>query len=132
MAQTVNMVIDQGSTYTHILDVEQLIYDDRPFDTITNPWIPFSLTGYSAYQHIRKSVDDSKILIQNTSANGAIQLGANGRLTITFSADSTSALTIPQKGQIILYHDVFLVNGSYKKKIAVGNVTVKKAVTRNY
>lgn len=126
------MVIDQGSTYIHILDVEQLTYDDRPYHATTNPYIPFVFTGYSAYQHIRKSVDDNKILIQNTTANGAIQLGANGRLTITFSADSTSALTIPQNGLIVLYHDVFLVNGSYKKKIAVGNVTVKKAVTRNY
>lgn len=127
MAVIENLVIDQGSTFEQILIINQLTYSDLAFDSITNPYIPVDFTGYTAHLQIRKSYDSTTTVLDLTDTTG-ISLGSNGKLTITITANQSSAILFPND-RTVYYYDLVLINGAIRTRVVEGTITLKRAIT---
>lgn len=108
MAQKVNLVIDQGTTFTTSFDVD---------DDAGNP---IDLTGYTGYSQIRKHYTSSNAVSFTVTANSA------GVVVLSMNSNTTSTINA---GRYV--YDVELVSPqNTTSRIVEGIVTVTPQVTR--
>jgi hypothetical protein len=107
MAQKLNLVLDQGTTFTTSFTVN----DDAG--------LPINFTGYTGNSQIRKHY---------TSSNAVpftVSLYSNGTITLTMNAATSGAITA---GRYV--YDVEVNSGSQVSRVVEGIVTVTPQVTR--
>ena len=114
-AATVNLVIEQGANFSHIVG---LTNSDGSI---------FNLTGYEARMQIRPTVASSTVLLELTVVNGRISVNAPaGQLTLSISNADTAAMTW-RSG----VYDLELISGAgIVTRIMQGNATLSLEVTR--
>jgi hypothetical protein len=109
MAIKANLIIDQGSTYSTVIDVT----DDND--------VPIDLTGYSGSAQIRKHYSSSNSVHFSVGI-----IPTDGGVVLSLSSTQTSAL---RAGRYV--YDVELTNSSnVVSRIVEGIVTVTPQVTR--
>jgi hypothetical protein len=112
-----NIVADQGSTLSRI------IYYKDPAKK------PIHFTGYTARMQVRDNTPGEEILLELTTENGGIELGAtDGSIALYVSDDIM--ITVPEG---IYLYDLELVAPSadlFVYKILQGNFAVRSEVTR--
>jgi hypothetical protein len=109
MAIKANLIIDQGSTYSTVIDVT----DDND--------VPIDLTGYTGSAQIRKHYSSSNSVAFSVSVSPN-----DGGVVLNLSSTQTSAL---RAGRYV--YDVELTNTSnVVSRIVEGIVTVTPQVTR--
>lgn len=88
---------------------------------------PVDLTGYTARMQLRASAAADAVLLDLTTENGGITLGAtDGTITCTASAAQTAALAFSTA-----VYDLELVDGDGAvTRLAEGSVTLSREVTR--
>lgn len=107
MAQKINIVMDQGTTFnTTFLIVDE---SDAAVD----------FTGYTANSQIRKTYTSS------TAYPFTVGLSNNGVVTLSMSANVTNTITA---GRYV--YDVEVESAGIRSRIAEGIVTVTPQVTR--
>lgn len=108
MAQKVNLVIDQGTTFVTTFDVN----DDAG--------LPIDLTGYTASAQIRKHYTSSNAVSFTVTAN------SSGVVVLSLSSNATNNMTA---GRYV--YDVELVSPANNvSRIVEGIVTLTPQVTR--
>lgn len=79
MAATLNLSVDQGTTYTHNFTVQNADGTVR------------DLTGYTARMNVRRNFDFGNILIDATTSNGKLSLTpTQGIVTLELEPSDTS------------------------------------------
>lgn len=110
MATYSNIYIDQGSTYSSVIDVKD------------NNGLPFNLTGYESRGQIRKSYSSSSFIPFAT----AINLPLDGKVSLSLTAIQTRAM---KPGRYV--YDVEVYNdGGHVIRVAEGQVEISPASTR--
>ncbi len=113
-AATVDIVIEQGSTFSH-----QFIWQNADRNAI-------NLTGYTARMMIREKVTSTTVLVTLTTENGGITLGGvSGTVDLLISATDTAALTI-----LKMVYDLELVTGATVTRLTEGRCSLSREVTR--
>ncbi|MEZ2293932.1 hypothetical protein [Variovorax sp. RCC_210] len=111
-----SLKIDQGATFTK---------------TVTwktgKPPAPVDLTGAAARMQIREKLEAPEVLIELTTTNGGIVLGAAvGTVTLRIEADATAAIT----WRTAVYDlEVVFADGTVRRLLS-GSVAVSPEVTR--
>jgi hypothetical protein len=108
MANKVNIVIDQGTTFNTSFVIQDAT--DQPID----------FSSFTANSQMRKSYSSSASHIFN------IQLGSDGQITLSMSANTTGNITA---GRYVYDVEVQDQNG-VRSRIVEGIVTVTPQVTR--
>lgn len=108
MAATVNLFLDQGSSFSSTITVK---------GTTGNP---LDLTGYTAYAQMRKSYYSSTAYDFTVSVTGS-----TGQISLAMSATATAALS---PGRYV--YDVEIHNESEVTRIVEGIVEVDPEVTK--
>jgi hypothetical protein len=108
MAQKVNIVIDQGTTFNTSFTFT---------DDVDNP---IDFTSYTAASQMRKSYSSS------TSQSFTVGLTSTGIITLGMSANTTSAITA---GRYLYDLEVTDISG-VKSRLVEGIVTVTPEITR--
>lgn len=111
-AAKLNLTVEQGTTYS-----KRLVWKDKNRR-------PINIVGWSARMHIRKTVADSVVILELTSANGRIAFPAAGAIEIRLTAAETAAL---QPGVYDL--EMVAPDGSVTRLVE-GKVIVSPEVTR--
>lgn len=107
MAQKLNLIIDQGASFSTTFTVN----DDGGN--------PINFTGYTGYSQIRKHYTSSNSVSFNVS------LGNDGTVGLTLTSNVTNTM-VP--GRYV--YDVEVVTGIITSRIVEGIVTVTPQVTR--
>lgn len=111
-AAKLNLNIEQGTSYT-----KRLVWRDKNKR-------PVPLTGYSARMQIRPTVASTEVILELSTVNGRITLGAGGAITLTLNPSETSQL----KAGV---YDLELTDGDGRvTRLIEGKVTVSPEVTR--
>ncbi len=114
-AATVNLVIEQGTDFSHLVGIQNA---DGSI---------FPLTGYTARMQIRPTVDSITVLLELTVANGRISVNAiAGQLTLAIANADTAAVTW-RSG---VYDLEIVSGGGVVTRIMQGNATLSLEVTR--
>jgi len=114
MANTVNIVIDQGADYSL-----SLTWKDSTGNAI-------NLTGYTARSMVRHSYHSPQPLISLTTENGGIEIdGANGVINVSMTAAQTANL--PASNCV---YDLEVVNGTSVTRLIEGAARITPEVTR--
>tara|TARA_Y100000385_G_C13007805_1_gene600259 strand:- start:876 stop:1208 length:333 start_codon:yes stop_codon:yes gene_type:complete len=109
MAVKANIVIDQGTDFSALIDVETAT--DAVFD----------LTGYSVAAQMRKSYTSSSATDFGCSHNGVL-----GQISITLSSTVTDSLS---PGRYLYDIEITSAGGS-KSRVVQGTATVTAGITR--
>lgn len=112
-----NIVADQGSTLSRI------IYYKDPAKK------PILFNGYKARMQVRPNYESSSVILELTTENGRIELGATDG-SIALYVDDVTMITIPEG---IYVYDLELIAPSadlFVYKILQGNFAVRSEVTR--
>ena len=110
MATYSNIYIDQGSTYSSVIDVKD------------SNGLPFNLTGYLSRGQIRKSYSSSTAVSFATSINTPL----SGKVGLSLTASQTRSM---KPGRYL--YDVEIFNsGGHVVRIAEGQVEISPASTR--
>lgn len=114
-AATVNIVIEQGTDFSHVVGLTN------------SDGSVFNLTGYTARMQIRSTVASVAVLFELTVGNGRIIMnGAAGQLTLTITSIDTTAMTW-RSG----VYDLEIVSvAGVVTRIMQGNATLSLEVTR--
>ena len=115
MADTYNILIDQGSTYTLALT-----YKD-------SAGVPINLTGYTAAMQLRKTVNSATATLSLSSPSfGIVITGATGLIDITITATQSRDLVAD-----IYVYDLEITSGSgVVTRLIEGSAVVSAEVTR--
>ena len=118
MAQTYNIQIDQGSTYTMTVE-----YQDAAA-------LPINLTGYAGRMQVRTTVDGTVVLAEFTSvpAAGIVIDGPAGTATLTITSEQTALYDF-----INAVYDLEVYDGAVPAdviRLIQGRFLVNKEVTR--
>jgi len=108
MATKANLVIDQGSTFS-----TDLTLNDENGD-------PLNLAGYSANSQMRKWYTSS-----NAIATFTTNVAIDGIISLSLTANQTGAITA---GRYV--YDVEINDGSATSRVVEGIITVTPQVTR--
>jgi hypothetical protein len=109
-----DITIEQGSGFSL-----SLVYE-APEDS------PVDFTDSTARLHVRSKFSSTDTLIELTTKNGGIELGSDGSVELSMSADATADLTFSRG-----VYDLEIVPPSGEPyKIVKGNVFLKREVTR--
>ena len=106
MAQKINLVIDQGTTFSKTFVLKD--DNDEPMD----------LSAYTATSKMKKSYSSSNSFSFTATCN------SSGVVSLSMNANTTSSIVA---GRYV--YDVELVNGSFVTRAAEGIVTVTPEVT---
>jgi hypothetical protein len=113
-AGTLNLLIEQGSTFKHKLKLR-----DKAG--------ALNLAGYTARMQIRRTVSDSAVLLELTTENGRIVIDAPaGTIELVVDAADTAALNF----QSAVYDLETESAGGEVRRILQGNVLLSREVTR--
>jgi len=111
MATYSNIYIDQGSTYSSIIDVKD------------SNGLPFNLTGYESRGQIRKSYSSANTTVFATNIN----LPLEGKVAVSLTAGQTRSL---KAGRYI--YDVEIFNdGGHVVRIAEGQVEINPGIAND-
>ena len=111
-AAKLNLTVEQGTTFT-----KRLTWRDKNKR-------PVPLTGYTARMQVRPSVTSAEVILELSTANGRITLGAGGIIQLDLTPAETSAL----KAGV---YDLELTDISGRvTRLIEGKVTVSPEVTR--
>ena len=124
MAQTYNIQLDQGSTYTM-----SVLYEE-PDPTGAPGNVPIDITGYEARMQVREGVDATAVLAEFTSspAAGLAVDGPAGTVELTVTSEQTAAYTF-----INAVYDLEIYDGSLPPvvvRLIQGRFLVNQEVTR--
>jgi hypothetical protein len=116
MAATVNLVLDQGSTWS------------QPIAWKTGtPAVAVDLTGYSARAQVRSSASSATTLLSLTDSNGGIAITTStGTMTLSATAAQTAAIPAGR----YVYDLEAVSGGGIVTRICEGTLTVTPEVTR--
>lgn len=115
-AYKLNLNIDQGSTFNHVIT----------WKTGT-PAEPVDLVTATARMQIRATLSDPEVLINLSSANGGIVLGPEaGKIAIKISAEATADI---EWLSAVYDLEVVFANGDVRR-LMFGSVRVSQEVTR--
>jgi len=106
MAQKINLVIDQGTTFTKTFVLKD--DNDEPMD----------LSTYTATSKMKKSYSSSNSFSFTATCN------SSGVVSLSMNANTTSSITA---GRYV--YDVELLSGAYVTRAAEGIVTITPQVT---
>jgi len=109
MATKLNLIIDQGTTFT------------KTFTANDSSGSPINFTGYSGLSQIRKAYTSSN------SIPFAVNLNSNGIVTLTLSASNSAMLT---SGRYVYDVRVIANTTNSYTRIVEGLVTITPQVTR--
>ena len=84
-------------------------------------------TGSTARMHVRNKYSSPDALIELTTENGGIELGADGSIRLTLTAAATAALTFSSG----VYDLEIVPSAGEPYKIIKGNVFLKRDVTHS-
>lgn len=120
IAGTYNIICEQGSTFTRVLDLQ------RPDPDDSTQYIVYPLTGHTARMQVRRTIESSTALITLTTENGGITIdGDDGRITISMTDEQTSQLT--SSG----VYDLEIISGAgVVSRVIQGTFTLSLEVTR--
>ena len=110
-----NITCNQGATFSRAITWT---------DSARNP---YNLTGYSSRMQVRANVNASSTIVELTTGNGRIALGANaGTVTLTIAATDTTNLT----PGLYVYDLELVSSANVVTRLIEGNFNVKAEVTR--
>jgi hypothetical protein len=109
-----DITIEQGSGFSL-----PLIYE-APED------FPVDFTGSTARMHVREKYSSADTLIELTTENGGIELGADGSIQLSISATDTATLSFSRG----VYDLEIVPPAGEPYKIIKGNVFLKREATR--
>lgn len=109
MAIKSNLIIDQGTDYTTVIQIKD--ENDEPVD----------ISGYAANAVIRKAFSSS-----NSVAFSAVVNGSNGTITLSLSANTSANLTAGRYLYDVVTTDIL----ARKARIIEGILTINASVTR--
>lgn len=111
MATYSNIYIDQGSTYSSVIDVKD------------SNGLPFNLTGYESRGQIRKSYSSANTTVFATNIN----LPLEGKVAVSLTAGQTRAM---KAGRYI--YDIEIFNdGGHVVRIAEGQVEINPGIAND-
>ena len=105
------LIINKGETFEQTFGMYQGVLVNGV--VTQGPALP--LTGYTAHMQIRKSATDPVVIVDLSTAAGAISIDApNGKISLTISAAVT--LAIPNKGAVYYALETTDMNGRVKRQ----------------
>lgn len=117
-----NLFIEQGATFTRLIEIE---YPDPIDPTIM---LPYNLDSHSASMQIRRTIDSSTPQITLASSNGRIEMqsgGVENAIRLVLTPEETSTLTSDG------VYDLEIEDaGGDIKRVLRGAVTLSLEVTR--
>lgn len=118
VAGTYNITCNQGATFSRTIT-----WTDSARD-------PYNISTYTARMHVRETVNAASTIVELTTANGRITLGANvatqGQVSLLIAANTTANLTPG-----LYVYDLELVSSTgIVDRILEGNFKVSAEVTR--
>lgn len=120
-----NMTIEQGSTFSRLISIEQ---PDLLTDPTGNTFEPFNLTGYTARMQIRRTLESATPMLSLTTENGRIEINPGTATNeIELSIDAETTATLSTSGVYDL--EIIDPNGNVSKVVR-GDVTLVAEVTR--
>jgi hypothetical protein len=111
MATYSNIYIDQGSTYSSVIDVKD------------SNGLPFNLTDYQSRGQIRKSYSSPSTIIFTTNINLPLQ----GKVEVSLTAGQTRAM---KAGRYVYDVEIFNDEG-YVMRIAEGQVEINPGIAND-
>ena len=116
MAAILDLTIDQGSTYSHTLELRQ----GNPSGSVLN------LTGYTAKMQVRLSVNNPDVILELSTMNGGLTIdGINGKITIQIT---------PEQSRLFVYgkmvYDLEISISGNDTRIVQGSIVCSLEVTR--
>ena len=125
IAGVYNITIEQGSTFSRLISIEQ---PDLVTDPTGNTFEPFDLTGYTARMQIRRTVESSTPMLSLTTENNGIIINPgteNNEIELLISDEDTATLTTSG------VYDLEIIDDSGNvSKVVRGTVTLIPEVTR--
>lgn len=118
MAAKLDLTIDKGSTF-------ERVFTWNTKNPTTGALVPVGLAGYSARAMIREEYDSPQPFLSLTIGNGIEIDSINNTITISISAQQSSAI-IQESGK----WDLEVFTGSYVKRLLEGKVKLRPEVTR--
>ena len=122
LAGAYNFTIEQGATFTRLIEIE---YPDPDDLTV---FLPFDLTGYSASMQIRRTIDSANPQITLTDSNGRIEIqsaSVSNAIRINLLPEETALLETDG------VYDIEIEDASGTvSRILKGTVTLSRQVTR--
>ena len=112
MATQVNFVVDQGTAFSAIAEIEN--EDGSIFD----------LTDLTPYSQMRKSYYTNTYIDIDVAVEG---LASNGELKLSLSPVASSAI---RAGRYVYDVEVHDVSGDYVKRVLQGIITISPQVTK--
>lgn len=122
LAGAYNFTIEQGATFTRLIEIE---YPDPDDLTV---FVPFDLTGYSASMQIRRTIDSANPQITLTDSNGRIEIqsaSVANAIRLSLSPEETALLETDGVYDIEIEDSSGVVS-----RILKGTVTLSRQVTR--
>tara|TARA_R110000851_G_scaffold12997_3_gene44684 strand:- start:4607 stop:4966 length:360 start_codon:yes stop_codon:yes gene_type:complete len=119
MAVTKNLTVDQGSTYVHNFTVQESNGDAT------------DLTNYSARLQVRRSYDNSNVILEATNVNNKINVDAsNGILRLTLLPADTSNIGFTGANLEAVYDLEIESIAGVVTRLIEGSFTIDREVTR--
>lgn len=119
-AHKVKLKIEQGATF-----IEKVTWGTGETSATA---VPVDLTGCKARAQIRSEIDSSDVLLEMTTENGCIVLGAEpGQVLITIDAATTAGF---EWASGVYDLEIIFTNGQVTRFLE-GSVTVSPGVTRD-
>ena len=125
IAGVYNMTIEQGSTFTRLISVEQ---PDLVADPNGGIFVPYLLVAYTARMQIRRTVESTTAMLSLTTENGGIDINPGtpeNEILLSITAANTATLTSDG-----VYDLEIISNSGTISKVVRGSVTVIPEVTR--
>jgi len=124
--------IEQGTSYTFIGTVQVLNHPELPYNSVTNPYIPFNFSGWDGKVEFRTQTTSSSAVFTGTVVSGGIQVNtpAIGQYTITVNPSDTNNIQFGSTDPWSGYWDVIFTNGGNSIKPHKGTVTIYRLVAR--
>ena len=125
IAGVYNMTIEQGSTFTRLISVEQ---PDLVADPNGGIFVPYLLVAYTARMQIRRTVESTTAMLSLTTENGGIDINPGtpeNEILLSITAANTATLTSDG-----VYDLEIISNSGTISKVIRGSVTVIPEVTR--
>ena len=120
-----NMTIEQGSTFTRLISIEE---PDLIADPNGSIFVPYLLVLHTARMQIRRTIESSTVMISLTTENGGIDINPGtpeNEILLSISAANTATLT--SSG---VYDLEIISNTGAISKVVRGTITLIPEVTR--
>lgn len=117
--QSYDLHVQQGATFAWVGALVDM-------DDVSGEITPLDLTSATARMHVRKRPRSTAILIDLTTENGRITLGAsNGTVQLNLTHSDTQGLPAG-----VAFYDLELVTGSVVDRVMSGCFIISQEITR--